>query len=133
VGEGIGDNMGEDVGVEMREGIGIDMCGDVGDDVGLDAGDNMDDSAGEDVGTNEIPSTSSKAGISDHFVPGTSLIPKPPGEAGRPQSGGFNLETSLAWPKPTYQKIVVSLSTHTALQISSLMTEIHSIASIPRA
>ena len=52
--------------------------------------------------------SSSNSGSDEGFGPGPSLIPKPPGEAGRPQSGGFNLEVSLGWPKPTFQKILVS-------------------------
>ena len=36
-------------------------------------------------------------------------IPKPPGEAGRPQSGGYNLQEKLNWNDRTYDSIVVSL------------------------
>jgi hypothetical protein len=35
-------------------------------------------------------------------------IPKPPGEAGRPMSGGYNLETALGWKCNTYNTILVS-------------------------
>jgi hypothetical protein len=34
-------------------------------------------------------------------------IPKPSGEAGRPRSGGYNLEDTLAWPKDQYEALVV--------------------------
>jgi hypothetical protein len=36
-------------------------------------------------------------------------IPKPPGEAGRPHSGGYNLQDKLDWNDKTYESIVVSL------------------------
>lgn len=36
-----------------------------------------------------------------------SKIPKPPGEAGRPKSGGFNLEEMLCWPKEDFNTIQV--------------------------
>ena len=36
-------------------------------------------------------------------------IPKPPGEAGRPQSGGYNLQSELGWNDRTYDSILVSL------------------------
>lgn len=43
--------------------------------------------------------------------PGTEGIAKPPGEPGRPNSGGYCLETALlanGWSKSTYDKILVS-------------------------
>ncbi|KAK0488160.1 hypothetical protein EDD18DRAFT_1110527 [Armillaria luteobubalina] len=33
-------------------------------------------------------------------------IPKPPGEPGRPKSGGYNLEQALSWPDAIYQQVV---------------------------
>ena len=36
-------------------------------------------------------------------------ILKPPGEAGRPQSGGYRLQEKLGWNERTYQSITVSL------------------------
>lgn len=36
-----------------------------------------------------------------------SKIPKPPGEAGRPKSGGFNLEETLLWLKEYFNDIQV--------------------------
>jgi hypothetical protein len=60
----------------------------------------------------------------------TNKIPKPPGEAGRPASGGFNLEEALGWPKGTYQKILVSYLIMRAIASSYLETkEIHSRSS----
>ena len=41
-----------------------------------------------------------------------SKIPKPPGEAGRPGSGGFNLEETLGWPKEYFNKIQVRYETY---------------------
>jgi hypothetical protein len=35
-------------------------------------------------------------------------IPKPPGEAGRKNSGGFNLEEALGWTEEKYNKLTVS-------------------------
>lgn len=35
-------------------------------------------------------------------------IPKPIGEAGRPGSGGYNLEDTLHWPKPRFSNLQVS-------------------------
>lgn len=43
---------------------------------------------------------------SDLTEPGK--IPKPSGEAGRPYSGGYNLERKLAWSKITFKQIKVS-------------------------
>ena len=37
-------------------------------------------------------------------------IPKPPGEAGHPHSGGYNLQNKLGWNNKTYESIIVSLS-----------------------
>jgi hypothetical protein len=37
-------------------------------------------------------------------------IPKPPGEAGRPQSGGYNLQDKLGWNDKTYESVIVSMS-----------------------
>jgi hypothetical protein len=37
-------------------------------------------------------------------------IPKPPGEAGRPHSGEYNLQDKLGWNDKTYESIIVSLS-----------------------
>ena len=36
------------------------------------------------------------------------LIPKPPGEAGRPKRGGYNLELELGWDSRRYHKLRVS-------------------------
>jgi hypothetical protein len=36
-------------------------------------------------------------------------IPKPAGSAGRPQSGGYNLQDKLTWNDITYESIMVSL------------------------
>ena len=36
-------------------------------------------------------------------------IPKPPGEAGHLQSGGYNLQDKLGWNNRTYESILVSL------------------------
>jgi len=38
------------------------------------------------------------------------LIMKPSGEPGRPHSGGYNLEDTLAWPKDLYNALTVSLT-----------------------
>jgi hypothetical protein len=35
-------------------------------------------------------------------------VPKPSGEAGRPQSGGYNLQDKLNWNDRTYETIIVS-------------------------
>lgn len=40
--------------------------------------------------------------------PEAEKIPKPAGEAGRPASGGYNLETALGWKEVTFNKITVS-------------------------
>jgi hypothetical protein len=60
----------------------------------------------------DVDSQSSR-GSSDSEIEGISnpsqdLIQKPPGEAGRPGSGGFNLEESLGWPRGVFEKISVS-------------------------
>jgi hypothetical protein len=63
-------------------------------------------------GEMDVDSQSSR-GSSDAEIEGISnpsqdLIQKPPGEAGRPGSGGFNLESSLGWPRGVFDKITVS-------------------------
>jgi hypothetical protein len=45
----------------------------------------------------------------DGEVNGTK-ISKPPGEAGRPQSGGYNLQEKLGWNDKTYGSVIVSMS-----------------------
>lgn len=101
----MGDDVGDDEGDDEGDGLGDDVAS-MGD--GLDDG--LDDGLGDTV-MNEIASASNiNAGIGDYFIPGTSVIPKPPGEPGRPQSGGFNVEATLAWPKSTFTKVVVSQS-----------------------
>ena len=46
----------------------------------------------------------------DAFVPKSKKgkIPKPPGEAGRPKSGGYKLEEALGWGKEDFAVIQVS-------------------------
>lgn len=39
---------------------------------------------------------------------GSKRIPKPPGEAGRPNCGGYNLEEQLGWPEIKYNVVNVS-------------------------
>ena len=46
-------------------------------------------------------------------------IPKPPGEAGRPGSGGYNLKDALGWSKQDYDKVQVSLLVYAMKQTSS--------------
>ncbi|SJL08829.1 uncharacterized protein ARMOST_12200 [Armillaria ostoyae] len=41
-------------------------------------------------------------GVDDEDV---KIIPKPPGEPGRPKSGGYNLEQALGWPDAIYQQV----------------------------
>ena len=38
---------------------------------------------------------------------GDGLIPKPQGESGRPNSGGYNLEETLGWNPRQYKKVKV--------------------------
>jgi hypothetical protein len=40
--------------------------------------------------------------------PGTSKIPKPNGEAGRTNSGGYNLQKALSWDTLRYENFIVS-------------------------
>lgn len=49
-------------------------------------------------------------GTSQHAVQRTGKIPKPRGEAGRPGSGGFNLEESLGWSKDYFASVQVFLT-----------------------
>lgn len=93
-----------------------DMQRDNGNDMGSHVGDNANN-VGNDVdngadhaevnGQASGSDISSEAGGDDGFGPGRILIPKPSGEPGRPQSGGFNLERALNWPKATFEKIQV--------------------------
>jgi hypothetical protein len=54
--------------------------------------------------SSETSGTATDDHNSDEFPP----IAKPSGEAGRPHSGGYNLEDTLALPKDTYEALVVS-------------------------
>lgn len=38
---------------------------------------------------------------------GADLIKKPPGQAGRPNSGGYNLEEAVGWPTEEFVKLQV--------------------------
>ena len=40
-----------------------------------------------------------------------TLIPKPQGQVGRPNRGGYNLEVALNWPPPLFSKVQVSVQT----------------------
>jgi hypothetical protein len=40
----------------------------------------------------------------------STRIPKPPGEAGRPQSGGYSLQDKLGWNDKTYESVIVRRS-----------------------
>lgn len=44
----------------------------------------------------------------DQFKVAIPTIAKPPGEPGRPQSGGYSLPTILDWNEQLYKKVVVS-------------------------
>ncbi|KAJ3831653.1 hypothetical protein F5878DRAFT_549272 [Lentinula raphanica] len=49
------------------------------------------------------------------------LIPKPPGEVGRPNRGGYNLCDALGWPKDEYKVVQVRqslLSSNTCLNLT---------------
>lgn len=65
------------------------------------------DSADEDeesVATDESNLTESE----DEPTLPVAKIPKPPGEAGRKNSGGFNLQEVLGWDDDKYKKFMVS-------------------------
>ena len=51
---------------------------------------------------------SDKSDKSESEGVGSTKTPKPPGSAGRPQSGGYNLQDTLGWNDTTYQSITVS-------------------------
>jgi hypothetical protein len=53
------------------------------------------------------PSELSELPSDDDDQPKTK-IPKPPGEAGRKNCGGFNLEKALGWEEAKYNELVVS-------------------------
>ena len=40
----------------------------------------------------------------------STKIPKPPGAAGHPQSGGYDLQEKLGWNDKTYESVIVSMS-----------------------
>lgn len=62
----------------------------------------------EDMGS-PLTSLSDEDADEDGEVNNTK-IPKPAGEAGRPQSGGYNLQEKLDWNDKTYESVVVSMS-----------------------
>ncbi|KAI5895821.1 uncharacterized protein SCHCODRAFT_02496431 [Schizophyllum commune H4-8] len=41
---------------------------------------------------------------------GSTKIPKPPGEPGRPNSGGYNLEEKLGWPRKKYREVLRNMN-----------------------
>jgi hypothetical protein len=51
----------------------------------------------------------------------STKIQKPPGEAGRPKSGGFNLEETLGWSKEFFNKIQVRCASINIIQTSRLI------------
>ena len=52
-----------------------------------------------------------------------SKIPKPSGVAGRPKSGGYNLQDKLGWNDTTYERILVSLLNVSLQSILKKLTE----------
>jgi hypothetical protein len=46
--------------------------------------------------------------LEDEHTPSIGKIPKPPGEAGRKNSGGFNLQEVLGWNNDKYKNFMVS-------------------------
>lgn len=50
-------------------------------------------------------------------------IAKPPGEAGRSRSGGFNLEEALDWEHNKYKKLTVSYLVHRTHLYSPYLTD----------
>ena len=65
------------------------------------------DTEGEvsDLANSELSELSS---IYDDNQP-TAKIPKPPGEAGRKNCGGFSLEKALGWEQAKYNELMVSI------------------------
>ena len=45
------------------------------------------------------------------------LIPKPQGQAGRPNRGGYNLEMALNWPPKTFERFQVSCQSCSSLEM----------------
>lgn len=60
----------------------------------------------------------------------STKIPKPPGEAGRPQSGGYNLQDKLGWNDKTYESVMVSMSVKAYMKDSDrkLQALVHKMA-----
>lgn len=56
-----------------------------------------------------IPTSDDSESDAESSVPSDDgKIAKPHGEAGRPHSGGYNLERTLAWRKATFKQLKVS-------------------------
>ena len=64
-----------------------------------------------DIGSPLTPTTDSDELDSEEDGGVGKKVPKPSGMAGRPQSGGYNLQDKLGWNDTTYQRILVSLLT----------------------
>jgi len=67
--------------------------------------------------TVNVQSDSSLSDISDEEEDEDSssssrLIPKPGGEAGKVNSGGYNLEKALGWTKKRYEEFIVGFPVH---------------------
>lgn len=61
-----------------------------------------------DAPDSDLYTTSESASDEERDVNFKAKIPKPPGEAGRKNCGGFNLEGELGWGKGKYNKFTVS-------------------------
>jgi hypothetical protein len=73
-------------------------------------------------------SSDSSSGASDTTDDDTDFeqqppISKPSGEAGRPRSGGYNLEETLAWPKDQYEALVVRAPTTQCSALTHALAE----------
>lgn len=66
---------------------------------------NLEYSVDESDGNSEPVSSVDKSGPDKSSASASRLIPKPPGEAGRPTRGGYTLEIALNWRDGEYETV----------------------------
>ncbi len=59
---------------------------------------------------------------------GENKISKPPGEPGRPRSGGYKLEDVLGWNEATFDAVRVSIRLENHIHAYNLQDHVHALA-----
>lgn len=73
----------------------------------------------------ETPPLASDHSSSSDDENGFEKIRKPPGEAGRVNSGGYDLQTALGWDYEQFNKFCVSLLSYNLVHLFIIATEVY--------